>query len=92
MGERLAGLGITGGGIVQLAGTAVEVEKASTDIRAAVAGGIMDALQAIAFGLSLTPDERLAIENHRAQQVAEHEANLHGARAVIDAALHRNCG
>lgn len=51
----------------------------AVDIRGAVAAGFMDALEAVTYGLSLTPDEREAVEKYRRNKAA----NLRRARSLV---------
>lgn len=53
------------------------------EIRAAVAAGVRDALEAFSFGLSLTADEREAVAKYRNNQAAaRRRAKAHIGRSM----------
>jgi hypothetical protein len=55
----------------------------TVDIREAVANGILDALEALASGVSLAPDEREALVKYRNNRAANmRRARAHVAKAV----------
>jgi hypothetical protein len=58
-------------------------KKVALDIRYAVAAGVGDALEALTFAMSITPDERQALEKYRNNKAA----NLRRARAAVDKAV-----
>jgi hypothetical protein len=60
-------------------------EAVTVNIRDAVAQGVRDALEALAFGLSMTPDEIQALEKYRNNKAA----NLRRARAHVAKSLNK---
>jgi hypothetical protein len=55
-------------------------KRVAVDIREAVANGVRDALEALAFGLTMTADEREALERYRNKRAA----NLRRARTLVN--------
>jgi hypothetical protein len=59
------------------------IEIFTDDIREAVAQGVRDALEALAFAVSLTADEREALAKYRNNRAANmRRARAHVAKAV----------
>lgn len=68
-------------------------DDAAEQIQKVVQGAVEQALRNIPFGLTLTPDERLVVEMHRAQRErerADHRIKVRSTHGAIDAALHAN--